>query len=253
MAGRELVVVKFGSESVTDHTGIAHDRIAHYASQLSQTAFDLIVVSSGAVKTGEAIWRRQHSKKHATNESYATLGNARVTAAWQDAFERHGRLAGGMLATHQEVKSRKEGPRFKQTLADNLDSGIISILNENDAVNDEEMVQYLLGGDNDELAFEIAKTMGASALMLMTDVPGLLDLQGGVVSQVSYSPLEHARARGFAGEINERGQGMPTKVGAAIMAAEIGIESYIAAAGQNLEAVLSGKTGSHFVAKPQDM
>ena len=56
------------------------------------------------------------------------------------------------------------------TLRHLVDLGVVPVVNENDAVADEE-IRF---GDNDRLAALVAHLVGAELLVLLTDTPGLL-------------------------------------------------------------------------------
>src|SRR3546814_5476411 len=65
---------------------------------------------------------------------------------------------------------RQQYLHARATLGRLLDLGILPVVNENDAIADDE-IRF---GDNDRLAALVAHLVGADLLVLLTDAPGLL-------------------------------------------------------------------------------
>src|SRR2546426_4021381 len=65
---------------------------------------------------------------------------------------------------------RQQYLHARSTIARLLDLGIVPIVNENDAIADDE-IRF---GDNDRLAALVAHLVQAELLVLLTDTPGLL-------------------------------------------------------------------------------
>jgi glutamate 5-kinase len=249
MPERSLILEKYGRTSVTDRSGMDRRRLDVYARRLSELygRYGLIVVSSGSIATGNAIWADMRPGSMYPNEqSLATLGSGEAFAAWQRALRRQHIPAGQVLISHREIADKSEGAMFEQVLQANLDANIISVCNENDAVSDIEVKAYAYGGDNDGLAAHIASRMGARYFLLRTDVLGLLDGQKNLVKKVDGTNIDEAYAWAGAtpGEITNS---MSSKVTAARMAASAGIEAYIAHAEAPFEAVIAGDAGTRFV------
>lgn len=242
-----ILVVKYGSESVTTAKGVSSRKLNEYARQLSKLSKQLVVVSSGAVSAGRGL-SHDFAQQKLDDHLLATIGSAPLVASWQAAFKSQRRLAGQLLVTHKEIADPVEGASLQITLKGNLAAGIVTILNENDALSDKELAKLVYGGDNDGLASHVATVLKAKTLVLMTNVDGLLDRDGGLVREVACTESAHSHALSCAGEINERGQGMPTKIQAAIKAAQAGVDVYIGNASENIERVLSGEIGTHFMA-----
>jgi len=246
---RDLLVVKYGSSSVTNGVGMDEERVERYAGQLAELRreYDLILVSSGSVAVGRALWKSAlvTNGYSPSEQTLATIGSGRAFTVWQDALRAHGILAGQLLVTHHEIDDPEEGSMLQRVMRDNLTAGIVSLVNENDALNDEEIRVMSYGGDNDWLAAHIAIALGASKLCLLTDTEGLLDKQGAVVTVVSPRSREHVKE--LLQKPNNLGRGgMESKVGAAQKAADKGVTTYIGHADAPLEEILDGKRGTHF-------
>lgn len=248
---KELMVVKYGSSSVANQLGMDFERLDTYAHNLCQVSeqFDLIVVSSGAVAVGKAMWHKTDKRDLALSDrSAAMMGSAKVVTAWQEALEVHGLIGGQLLVTDKEIEDYHEGPRLLGALRENIAHGIITIANENDALSVTELKKLAYGEDNDGLAKHLAITVGASVLCLMTDKKGLLDDRR-LVRTIGADEVERNHAHNYV-DIAASGKkgGGRTKLKALIEASDAGIDGYWAGASSSFDAVLGGKTGTHFVA-----
>ncbi len=231
---RNIVVVKFGSELVTNELGVDQSKINQYAAGLKEVykPSDLIIVTSGAVKAGHA-----RAKKLGVTElsevTLSQLGAAQIVAAWERAFAAVRVLAGGLLVTHNELTDTSEGPKFITALNHALDAGVVSIINENDALSDTELMQLAVGGDNDGLASHIAQKVRASKLVLFTSKGGVMDDHDNLITRVDTSNSAGVFAmleeRALANKATGAGRGgIVTKFIAARTAAQDGITVSIA-------------------------
>lgn len=251
---KDLVVVKYGSSSVTNHNGMDTERLKTYADHLARLkkAYDIIVVSSGSVKTGQAIWNRFGRPITESDQPYAMLGSAGVVTAWQAALGRHNIAAGQLLVTHKEMDT--DTGELHSALEQNLRHDIVTIVNENDAVSVVELAKYKYGADNDGLAAHVVRLMGAEALFLMTDQRGVLRREKYIVSDVGANEDEWDRVRSYVDdESTKRPSGMASKVEACIEVAKVGIQAYIGNAGVSFETIASPSNdqGTHFFALNQ--
>lgn len=249
MSERDLIVVKYGSASVTNQHGVDSLRINNYARDIASISerYDFIVVSSGAIATGRSLWLDTHSDKpEPTEQSLAVLGSDELTTAWKRAFRGQDILAGPIAVTHRDLDDKEAGDMLSRVIKSNLAAGIISIFNENDALSDVEIAALSYGGDNDGLAQHIALKAQADHLCLMTDVEGLIDNNGRIVQIVDKS--NRKKALKWADKENFKGRGgMKSKVKNGIRAAEAGTTGHIAhATSASLQEVITSKTGTHF-------
>ncbi|MCB9823166.1 hypothetical protein H6800_02730 [Candidatus Nomurabacteria bacterium] len=232
----KIIVVKFGSELVTNNSGVKQLLIDQYAKGLVSTYLpsSLIVVTSGAVKAGQA--RAKKFVKSGNNLSEVTLsqlGASSIVSAWESAFAKVNVLAGGLLVTHHELQDTSEGPQFVVALQSALKLGVVSIVNENDALSDTELMKLTVGGDNDGLAAHIAKKVNAFKLVLFTAKGGVIDDENCLVDTID--PNNKVRIedmlskRTSSKHKNRTGRGgMVSKFQAACEASSSGIESIIA-------------------------
>jgi glutamate 5-kinase len=192
---RPLLVLKFGTASITKPTGepdlaIIQD-IARQVASLHNT-YRIVIVSSGAVGAGKHFvlnYEGTISQKKAA----AAIGNPLLLKMYDQSFGKFGIKVAQSLLERQHFANRQQFLQLKETYEELWKSNIIPIANENDVVSNRE----LKFSDNDELATLIAGGFGASNLMLCTASGGLLNKNGELVSKVK--------------EINEEILGMVSK------------------------------------------
>jgi len=238
---KKLLVVKYGSKTVADKPGVDQNRLNAYTEQLRNVSAGLIVVTSGAVMAGKA-----EAPEIEDDQVLAGIGSASIVMGWKKAFGRFGIYASQVLATDHEIDDPQEGDTLHGALLKNLSCGVVPIVNTNDQLSFEELEKRRWDGENDQLAAHIAVLMGAGAICLMTNSNGLFADGGNTISRIT--PSEQNEALALARQRGTGRQGIPTKVEAAITAANAGIDAYIAGAGEDIQKILAGQTGTHFVA-----
>ncbi len=252
---KEIVVVKYGSSSVASERGLIRGNIDDYAGRIDSISdrYDVVITSSGAIATGQALWKSQERGNAIPNDrSLATLGSGRAFMQWQESLAEYGRLAGQVMVTNHEIDDTEEGRAVEKLLRDNIRLGITSVANGNDATSTEGAKDYRQSKDNDHLAAHIAKVLGAKHLLFLTNRPGLFEYpeaRMGLVHRVTADNIEWAL--GLAGEAGPLGKGgMQSKVSEAYSAAQAGINAHIATNRVALGAIIQFKHGygTHFPA-----
>src|SRR5262249_52359966 len=79
-----------------------------------------------------------------------------------------------VLLTHADLADRARANNARDALGALLDANVVPIINENDTV----AVDEIRFGDNDMLASMVTPLVSADLLILLSDVPGLLDADG---------------------------------------------------------------------------
>jgi glutamate 5-kinase len=151
--------------------------------------------------------------------------------SWARAFAPHERAVGQVLLAPLDFSHRGQYLHARTTLEALGELGVIAIVNENDAVADEE-IRF---GDNDRLAALVANLVGASHLVLLTDTPGLLtadprlDPTATLIEEVGAIDAElMAVATGSRSGVGSGG--MASKLAAARIATWSGVRAVIAPA-----------------------
>jgi glutamate 5-kinase len=185
------IVVKLGTAVVTrDGVELALGRlygIVEDIARLHRSGRQIVLVSSGAVGMGMRVLgldRRPASL--GLRQACAAVGQGQLIGLYTQAFAQLGVTAAQVLLTQEDLGDRDRALCLRTTLMRLLELGTLPILNENDSVSVRELVEYrrtassqetdelAAFGDNDALSAHVALALDAEALVLMTDVPGLL-------------------------------------------------------------------------------
>jgi glutamate 5-kinase len=223
-----IAVVKVGSSSVTPETVT---RLCAELAAAHAAGHTVVVVSSGAISAGwEALNRgRQRPSDPAVLQAVSAVGQHRMMRLWQDGFHPHGLLAGQVLLAPLDFVHRTQYLHARGTLRHLATLGVVPVVNENDAVADEE-IRF---GDNDRLAALVAHLVGAQLLVLLTDTPGLLtadprcDTEASLIEEVVEIDQQLELLAGGSGSAVGSG-GMASKLAAAKIATWSGVQTVIA-------------------------
>ncbi len=229
------LVVKLGSSSVTTASGgvdaAAVEKLAAEVAAAREEGQQPVVVTSGAIAAGWSILSegRPRPTDPVTLQAVSAVGQHRLMQVWADAFARRGLDAGQVLLAPLDFVHRSQYLHARRTLSRLLELGIVPVVNENDAVADEE-IRF---GDNDRLAALVAHLVGADLLVLLTDTAGLLTEDpgrsddGSLIEEVVEIDHELERIAGGPGSADGSG-GMGSKLAAAKIAVWSGVEAVIA-------------------------
>ena len=189
-----------------------------------------------------------------TLQAVSAVGQSRLMRSYNELLERHGLVGGQVLLAPLDFMVRKQYLHARSTLERLLELGVVPIVNENDAIADDE-IRF---GDNDRLAALVAHLVGAELMVLLTDTAGVLtadprlDEAASLIEEIV--EIDH-ELEALAGGAGERGSGgMASKVAAAKIAAWSGVRTVIADAGRPgvLAAAASGANDVGTVVLPRD-
>jgi len=168
------IVVKVGSRTLATQPDLP-ERLAEEFKLATLAGRNIVLVSSGATALGiERLGLSARPTDMPTLQAAASVGQALLMRRYDEAFSRHGLVPAQVLLTHGDLSNRKRVNNARAALAALLDAGAIPIINENDVVATEE-IRF---SDNDQLAAMVAPLVGADALLLLSDVDGVLDESG---------------------------------------------------------------------------
>ena len=250
MTSARTVVVKVGSSSLTDDSGLnvdAVDRISDELAELRAQGHGVVLVTSGAIAAGSsALGGGPRPSDPVRLQALSAVGQHRLMRVYDDAFARHGLHVGQVLLAPLDFAHRQQYLHARQTLAHLLELGVVPVVNENDVTSDDE-IRF---GDNDRLAALVAHLVAADLLVLLTDTAGLLtadprrDAEASLIEEVVEVDHELEALAGGPGSAVGSG-GMVSKLAAAKIAAWSGVPTVIADAGRPgvLGAVIEGRPG----------
>ena len=235
-----IVVAKIGSSSVTAGDGLVDEAaIAKFCDGLATlraAGHPVVAVTSGAIAAGLTalgLDGEQRPRDSVTLQAVSSIGQTRLMAVYERELAAHDIVAGQVLLTPLDFVVREQYLHARSTLERLLELGVVPIVNENDAIADDE-IRF---GDNDRLAALVAHLVGAETLVLLTDTDGLytadprLDASATLIEDISATDRDLDAAAGGPG--SERGSGgMASKLAAARIAAWSGVRAVIAHAGR---------------------
>lgn len=255
------IVVKVGTSTLAHAGGRLNIRcvetLCKVLSDLKNDGNEVILVSSGAIGMGVGkLNLRERPTDIPTKQAAAAVGQCELMYIYDKLFTEYNHIVAQILITApdlQEAGSRKRN--FHNTLARLLDLGALPVINENDTVSTDEIVI----GDNDTLSANVASTIGADLLVLLSDIDGLYDSDPHKnPSARLIDTVEQLDERIYAlagGEGSSLGTGgMVTKLRAAKIATEAGCEMVIANGSrpENLYDILDGAhVGTRFLAQEE--
>ncbi|HET9442204.1 MAG TPA: glutamate 5-kinase [Acidimicrobiales bacterium] len=254
-----IAVVKIGTSSITSADGtIERAAVAKLAAEVvaARAAGDrIIVVSSGAIAAGLPALGMARPGDLATLQAVAAVGQSRLMRVWDEVLAEHGIVAGQVLLAPLDFVHRSQYLHARQTIRRLLELGVIPIVNENDAIADDE-IRF---GDNDRLAALVANLVGAATLVLLTDTPGLytadprLDADASLIEEIV--EVDHELEGTAGGTGSDRGSGgMASKLAATKIASWSGVRAVIAGASRPgvVAAALAGEPGVGTVVHARD-
>jgi glutamate 5-kinase len=249
VARARRVVIKIGSRALASESEI-YERLAAGVSDAHAQKRSVVIVSSGAIALGmRKLGLTTRPKDMPLLQASAAAGQSVLMRLYEEAFGRRDLAVAQILLTHADLADRTRANNAREALAALLDAKVVPIINENDTV----AVDEIKFGDNDMLASMVTPLVSADLLVLLSDVPGLLDAKGvrvPLVRNVTREALPLAnRSTSSVGT-----GGMSSKLEAARRGMLAGASVVVADARdpRTLGAILSGEdAGTLFLPHPQ--
>ncbi len=232
-----IIVAKIGSSSLVTNGAInqaALDKLCAEVATVNAGGKSVVLVSSGAIAVGLpalGFGPDERPKDPAVLRAASAVGQQSLMRAWEAALAGQGLIGGQVLLAPTDLMMRRRYLKSRGTLGALLHLGVVPIINENDAIADDE-IRF---GDNDRLAALVAHLVEAELLVLLTDTPGLFtadprhDASASLIEEIVAIDQELEAIAGGAGSANGTG-GMASKLAAARIAGWSGIETIIAGA-----------------------
>ena len=172
------LIVKVGTRVLTGAGGLLNqERVAALAEELHQvmtTGRKVALVTSGAVGAGMGQLKLTRRPTNlAQLQAVAAVGQSHLLEAYDRGLRAHGRHAGQLLLTAEDLDDRTRYLNVRNTILTLFEFGAVPIINENDTVSVDELMTTF--GDNDRLAAMVTNLVRAPLLVLLSDVDGLFD------------------------------------------------------------------------------
>jgi glutamate 5-kinase len=170
------LVVKLGTGVLTDarrqpDPAQFEQLVAQLAAQ-RRAGREVVLVTSGAVGAGMgALGFEKRPTSTAELQACAAIGQSRLMSVYEKLFAQHGLQVAQVLLTHADLEHHERHLNARNTLVTLLAHGVVSIINENDAVSFTE-IKF---GDNDKLSALVAALLPADLLVILTTADGLVE------------------------------------------------------------------------------
>lgn len=228
------IVIKIGTSTLAYATGRLNIRrveeLCRVMCDLKNAGNEIILISSGAIGMGVGkLGLKSRPDDIPTKQAAAAVGQCELMYTYDKLIGGYNHTVAQILLTGEDIENEKRCENFRNTVFRLLELGAFPIVNENDTVATDEIVI----GDNDTLAAIVAANVGADLLVLLSDIDGLYTKDphkypdAAFLSEVSaLTPEILALGEGKGSELGTGG--MKTKLHAAAIAMESGIDMIIA-------------------------
>ena len=229
LSSSKRLVIKVGSALLVDRdTGALRAdwlrALALDVAEIKARGTDVILVSSGSIALGRAVLGLPSGTLALEqSQAAAAVGQIQLARAYEEALTPHNVITAQVLLTLADSQDRRRYLNARATLEQLLRLGTLPIVNENDTIATDE-IRF---GDNDRLAAQIAVTVGADTLVLLSDVDGFYSADPRMNNDAKHFDVIDKitpEIEGMAGDVGSglsKG-GMKTKVMAAITATGAG-------------------------------
>ena len=168
------IVVKVGTSTLAHATGrlniLRIEELCKVLSDLKNAGHEIILVSSGAIGMGIGkLNLAGRPEDMPTKQAAAAVGQCELMYTYDKMFTAYSHTVAQLLITAPDIKEPEKKINFHNTLERLLELHVLPIINENDTVSTEEIVI----GDNDTLSAEVAASIQADLLILLSDIDGL--------------------------------------------------------------------------------
>lgn len=258
---KHRLVVKVGTSTLAHASGRANiremEKLVRVLADLMNRGIQVILVTSGAIGLGVGkLGLAERPRDTPGKQAAATVGQCELMYMYDKLFAEWGHKVGQLLITRSDVEDAARRRNLCAAFETLIKWDVIPVVNENDAVAVEEIVY----GDNDSLSAIVACLVHADTLVMLTDIDGLYDDNPKTNPNARRIPVVEeitgdvrALAQGAGSALGTGG--MATKVKAADIATQAGIDTYIinGTAPENLYRLLEGEqVGTHFRRKRHD-
>lgn len=235
ISAKKRIVIKLGTSTLAHKTGKLNIRrmtnLVRVISDLHNSGREIIMVSSGAVGLGTGkLGLSAKPKDTKTKQAVAAVGQCELMHVYDDMFEKYSVTVAQILLTKTIINNPSHCDNFKNTIETLVGMGVIPIVNENDTIAIDELELEI--GENDSLSALVAELSGADLLLILSDIDGLYDCdprtnpEAQPIHVVEEITPEIEAVAGGAGTSLGTG-GMSTKINAAKIAGEAGIDMVI--------------------------
>lgn len=231
---KKRIVIKVGSSTITHGHGELNleviDALAWEMANAKNHGIDVVLVSSGSIAAGA---KRLNLKKRPRDtiwkQAASAVGQVALMNMYNRAFNLYNYTAAQVLLTKIIETNEKMAQNTRNAFDQLLSMNVIPVVNENDTISTFE-IEF---GDNDTLSAVVSRIIGADLLILLSDIDGLYSddpkrNENAVLMDeiITIDDRIDAMAKGTLSAVGTGG--MATKINAARLCMERGIDTIIA-------------------------
>jgi glutamate 5-kinase len=232
MSTKKKIVVKIGSSLLANSDNLTlryafMNGLLSDLAQLQKEGHDIILTSSGSVALGlNMVGKRPEDAGVLDKQAAAACGQPLLMNAYRQVASEYDLQVAQMLVTVDDMEERRRFLNIKNTMLRLFENDILPIINENDSI----ATRDLRVGDNDRLSAKVAQMVEADELIILTSVEGLYDRDPSDPDAKFIHEIEDVteHLESTTGISALGSGGMLTKMHAANMAQNAGVETIIA-------------------------
>jgi glutamate 5-kinase len=249
---KELYIIKIGTNTLVDDAGAIRDKvideILESAKEIIEEGNHALIVTSGAVRLG----RVQLKNDKASIKVAAGVGQPLLFKAYQEHASKIGITISETLLTKTDIAEREHFLSLQRAFDALFEKGILPVVNENDVLGS--------GFDgNDPLACDLAISLYAKKLILVSNINGLYDDDPVKNKSAKFIPEVENITDDFlkycSSDISYNSTGgMLSKLKVARISSVVGIETQIVNGfvSGNIQKAINGSGGTVFKARQID-
>lgn len=235
---KKRIVIKIGTSTITHlSTGNLNlnklEKFVRVLTDIHNQDKEVVIVSSGAIGAGrKALGIKERPQTLSLKQACAAVGQARLMMIYQKLFAEYNQTIAQILITKRILLNEISLSNAENTFHELLAMGVIPIVNENDPISTDQ-IQEENFGDNDTLSANVAEMVKADLLILLSDIDGLYsdDPRNNKDAEfISYVDCidERLEAMAKGADTTFGTGGMATKIAAARIACDAGVDMVIA-------------------------
>lgn len=232
------IVVKVGTSTLAHSGGRLNirrvEQLCKVLSDLKNAGHQILLVSSGAIGMGVGkLGLPGRPEDMPGKQAAAAVGQCELMYTYDRLFAKYSHNVAQILLTADDIQDERRSSHVHDTLQRLLDWNALPVINENDAVATDEIGIQTTIGENDTLSAVVARLIQADLLVLLSDIDGLYtadphkNADAVLIPVVERITPDVIALAGGAGSSLGSG-GMATKLKAATVATEAGIDMVIA-------------------------
>jgi glutamate 5-kinase len=162
----QKIIIKIGSNALIKENMFNHNLVEELAKEiatLTNIGKEIILITSGAVALGKIITKTTHLSKN----FYSSIGQKQLIHEYDHCFEKSNLQTSQLLITKDHLEEENSIKKLKTTINHAFELGVITIINENDAISNNSFE------NNDLLAADLSKKLNVDLLILLTNTNGI--------------------------------------------------------------------------------